>query len=129
MNWPNWWQCKNPHHKIYPSSYSEKLIKLCWYCWGGGLYPYRPIRASILSEIFTTGLQPRAILFILRDLVCYYTNTWLPEKQISPVFIICINIGRIYSVVLILTILFLRTNQLGKLLFVIIWFVYHCIYL
>ena len=34
-------QCENLHYKIYPTSYSEKLINLCWYCWGGGLYPFR----------------------------------------------------------------------------------------
>ena len=129
MNWPDWQQRENSHYKIYPSSYSDELINLYWYCWGGGLYPYRPIRASSLSEILTTDLQPRAILFILRDLICYYTNTWLPAKPISSVFIICINRGRIYSVVLILPFLFSHTNQLGKSLFVIVWFFYHGTYL
>ena len=125
MNWPDWWKCENSYYKIYPSFYSGGLINLYWYCWGGGLYPYRPIRASSLSEILTTGLQPRAILFILRDLICYYTNTWFPAKPVSSVFIICIIRGRIYSVVLMTTILFSYTNQLGKSLFVIIWFFYH----
>ena len=42
----------------YPVSYSEELINLCWYCWGGGLYPSlgHP-RVSSLSEIFTTVVQ------------------------------------------------------------------------
>ena len=35
------WQFENSHYKIYPTSYSDELINLCWYCWGGGLYPSR----------------------------------------------------------------------------------------
>ena len=29
------------HYINYPDSYSEELINLCWYFWGGGLYPFR----------------------------------------------------------------------------------------
>ena len=29
------------HYTNYPASYSDELINLCWYCWGGGLYPSR----------------------------------------------------------------------------------------
>ena len=29
------------HYINYPASYSEELINLCWYFWGGGLYPFR----------------------------------------------------------------------------------------
>ena len=64
MNWPNWWQWNNSLYKIYPSSYSDKLINLCWYWWGGGLYPYRLILSSSLSKILTASLQPRALVFI-----------------------------------------------------------------
>ena len=64
MNWPNWWQWKNLHYKIYPYSCSNELINLSWYCWGGFLYPYRSIWCLSLSEILTTGLQPRALLFV-----------------------------------------------------------------
>ena len=129
MHWPNWWKCKNSLYKIYPSSYSDELINLCWYCWGGGLYPYRLIFSSRLSEILTAGLRPWALVFIRTwsDLLLHKYP--FARKPISSVFIICINRGIIYSVVLILTILFSHTNQLGKSLFVIIWFVYHGIYL
>ena len=41
--WRLGWQCDNSHYKIYPSSYSYELINLCWYCWGGGLYPFRQL--------------------------------------------------------------------------------------
>ena len=121
--WSDWCQSENSHYIIYPYLYSEKLINLCWYWWGGGLYPYRPLRVSSLSEILTNGVQSRAILFIICDLICYYTNNLLPTKPISSVFNICINRGKIYSVVLIVPFLFAHTNQLGKSLFVIIWFV------
>ena len=59
----NWRQCKNPIYKIYPSSYSDELLNLCWYCWGGGFFPSRLFSSFILSEILTAGFRPRAILF------------------------------------------------------------------
>ena len=64
MKGPNRWQCKNTLYKIYPSSYSDELINLCWYCWGGGLYPYRLILLLSLSEILTAGFRPWALVFI-----------------------------------------------------------------
>ena len=39
--WSDWWQCENLYYINYPASDSDELINLCWYCWGGGLYPSR----------------------------------------------------------------------------------------
>ena len=61
---------ESPHHPSpivrpseNPTSYSDELINLRWYYWGGSLNLYRPLRVSSLSEILTTGVQPGAILF------------------------------------------------------------------
>ena len=50
-------------------------------------------------------------------------KTWLPTKPISSVLNICINRGIIDTVVLIAPFSFPHTNQLGKSLIVIIWYV------
>ena len=46
--WSNLWMrdsCDDSvriwHYINYPVSYSDELVNLCWYCWGGGLYPFR----------------------------------------------------------------------------------------
>ena len=59
-----WRQCKNPLYKIYPSSYSDELLNLCWYCWGWSFFPYRLILFLSLSEILTAGFRPWVLVFI-----------------------------------------------------------------
>ena len=60
----NWRQCKNPFYKIYLSYYSEELLNLCWYCWGGVFFSCSLILLLSLSEILTSGFRPWALVFI-----------------------------------------------------------------
>ena len=121
----NWRQCKNSFYKIYPSSCSDELINLCWYCWGGGFSPSRLFSSLSLSEILTVGFRQWAILFI---------RTWSDLLLHQYLFAIKTNQFSIHYLhqqkrnllsFSVLTFTFFHTNQLGKSLFVIIRVVYH----
>ena len=94
-----WWKCYDLHYKIYPDSYSEKLINLCWYCWGGGLYPSMRLAGV---EFFLKYWQPSSsrgqYCSSGPDPISYYKKTWLPAKLIRIVFIIYINRRETYFV-------------------------------
>ena len=96
----NWRKCKNLVYKIYPSSYREKFIKICWYCLGESFFPYRLLHCSVPSENNWLPASGRGQYRSSGcDLICYFTNTWFPAKPTRAFFIIYINKRGTYLVV------------------------------
>ena len=88
----NWRGCKNSVYKIYPSSYIDKLINLCWYFWGGFFFPFRLFSCHVLSEKnLRTALGRGKYCSSGQDLICYLINMWLRAIKIRSIFNICIH--------------------------------------
>ena len=97
--WLCGWRCKNSVYKSLTSPYRDELLNLCWYCWGGGLLPFRLLCCRVPSEnnwrLASGHGQYRSSA---RDLIYYFNNKWLLAIPISSVFKICINEIGTYSV-------------------------------
>ena len=97
--------------KSLPSSYRYELIHLCWYCRGKGFFPFRLFSCCITSENnWRPASGRRQYRSLGRDMICYFTNTWLRVIQISSVFSICINGRETYWFFSCLQVLFSSTN-------------------
>ena len=121
--WSDWWQCENSHYINYPASYSDELTNLCWYFRGGGLYPSR-IFAGVELVWNIDNLRPAvgytvhynwSSLLLDKNVTAHQTNQFSLQylHQQRKNLHSCFDSS----------IFFAHTNQLGKSLFVFIWFV------
>ena len=101
----SWLLCEVTFEEVFvcitslPSSYRDEFQNFCWYCWGGGSFPYRLLRCCILSQ---NNLWPASCrgkyCFSARDVISFFTNDWLPAIPTISIFIIFINKRGSYSV-------------------------------
>ena len=68
-------------------SYIDEFLKICWYCWGGGFFPYSLLLCWVMSEnnlrlASGSGQYCSSAL----DMICYFTNKWLPSIPISSIY-------------------------------------------
>ena len=75
----NWRQCKNYFYKIYPSSYSEEFLNLCWYCWGGCFFPIQAI--SVVELVWNIDIRLRDMGYTVHQDVIWSVTTQIPGCQ------------------------------------------------
>ena len=86
-------------YKISTLFLYDGVLNLCWYCWGGGSFLFRLLCCRVLSEKnWRPASGHEQYQSSARDLICYFTNKWLPSIPISSIFNIYISERGTFSV-------------------------------